>query len=213
LIATPEQIANPQGQSVVLTWQHIHPQKGDKILSTCGNWSGRLDDYLPKGGNIDVNSSMISAHSDALINMRCNYTFRYVRGSTVLAKVVVPLATGLANLPTQGHISFGDGSDEMWVMWVSASGQIPTVLYSTLPGVLSSGGGGLVATGESDTYHATDMCHAPANQTGQDGFIDVGNIHRVLLKGERTHAVPRQYQRSQSMLNPFQISCSNSTDI
>jgi hypothetical protein len=185
LLATPGQVTNPHGQSVLLSWQNIAPLQGDFIVSTCGKWSGKLDDHLAKGGKLELNATFSSVHSGALINMRCNYTFRYVRNSKVLAQVDVPLGKGLANSPTQGHISFGDGSDEMWVMWVSASGQTPSVRYSTLPGVMSPGVKVSIATGKSGTYSANDMCHAPANQTGQDGFIDPGIIHRVLLTGLR----------------------------
>ena len=37
------------------------------------------------------------------------------------------------------------------------------------------------------TYHASDMCHAPANETGQQAYIPVGNIHRVLLTGLKAY--------------------------
>lgn len=74
----------------------------------------------------------------------------------------------------------------MWVLWVSASMAVPTVRYSTAPSGGSGGGASpRVATGSSGTYTAEMMCSAPANQTGQQLFIDPGIMHRVLLRGLR----------------------------
>jgi len=67
---------------------------------------------------------------------------------------------------------------QMRVMWVSDSAETPTVLYGTSPDTLSH-----KATGTSHTYQASDMCNAPANQTGARLFRDVGWIHDVLLTG------------------------------
>jgi hypothetical protein len=205
-------------------------QDGDRILVSCGP-RATIDDHLEKGGEIFVNATLGAppfVRSPALINMRCNYTFLYVRGHSahpggtneiagrqgahtvghddlatgavgqrmsrrsetpidggivVLATVVVQLAPGLASTPTQGHISFGDTDGDMWVMWVSASRAVPTVHFSTSP----DGSTGITEVrGTSGTYASADMCHAPANETNQQSFIDPGWIHSVLL----THLLP-----------------------
>ena len=46
-----------------------------------------------------------------------------------MAELQVPLAPGLANTPSQGHIAFGDSDDQMHVLWVSASSAVPTVRH------------------------------------------------------------------------------------
>jgi hypothetical protein len=87
----------------------------------------------------------------------------------------------------------------MWVLWVSNSSEVPIVQYSTTPlpatapgtlfQKLKPGQQPMVdsavhtMTGSSGTYYATDMCSAPANQTGQQLYINPGFMHRVLLSG------------------------------
>ena len=185
---------------MVISWdlEQWLPLAGDRVLVACGP-KARFDDCLEKGGELMVNTSspMVagSVRSTALINMRCNYTFSYVRAAptapasagSVLADILVPLASGLATSPTQGHIAFADRVDEMWVLWVSGSTELPTVQWSTAPfltttasrtsGRRGAGGEGAAVhttVGTSGTYRATDMCSAPANQTGQQLFIDPG---------------------------------------
>ena len=85
----------------------------------------------------------------------------------------------------------------MWVLWVSGSTDTPKVHYSTepLPAMELSASFSVSASvsslaevktvaGSSGTYRALDMCSAPANQTGQQLFIDPGYMHRVLLTGQ-----------------------------
>ena len=188
LTATPPRLSNGGGEQFVISWQdEFSPVAGDRILVSCGKLAS-VDDCLEKGGSIPINITQHGVRSDDLINMRCNYSFRYVRDLPaaaaeeeieVLAEVSVPLAPGLATSPTQGHIAFADNVDEMWVLWVSGSRKVPVVHFSTLP----LAGSGYTATGSSGTYHAADMCSAPANQSGQQLFIDPGYMHRVLLRG------------------------------
>ena len=180
LVATPA-ILSDDGESLRLSWQRSFvPAAGDSVLLSCGARSHPLD-YLGKGGNLTVNASSHSVHTAALINMRCDYTAAFVRAGKVLAQLLIPLAPGLANAPSQGHIAFGDRDDQMHVLWVSASTALATVRFSTSPS--SDGGVPQVATGSSGTYTASMMCSAPANQTGQQFFIDPGLMHRVLLQG------------------------------
>ena len=90
----------------------------------------------------------------------------------------MPLKPGLELQPTQGHIAFGDADDEMWIMWTSAPTNESVVKWGVAPGQLKN-----VVRGSAGTYKNTDMCHAPANQTGQQNWIHPGSLHRVLLTG------------------------------
>ena len=140
LTAAPA-VITADGESLQLSWQaSFAPRAGDAVLMSCGSRSHPLD-CLGKGGNltVPVNATARGVHTAMLINMRCNYTAAYVRAGEVLAELVVPLAAGLATAPAQGHIAFGDGEDQMHVLWVSASTAVPIVRYSTSP---NSGGGG-----------------------------------------------------------------------
>jgi hypothetical protein len=182
LLSSQPAVLGVDGESLRLSWQDgFKPMDGDRVLMSCGVRSHPLD-FLGKGGELQLNSTMRSVHTAALINMRCNYTASFVRAGKVLAELQVPLALGLANTPTQGHIAFGDTDDQMHVLWVSASDAVPTVRYSITPSD-QQGTPPRVATGSSGTYTAAMMCSAPANQTGQQLFIDPGRMHRVLLQG------------------------------
>ena len=201
LAATPSQITDGNGQRITLSWQNdFVALDGDRIFVSCGKKSA-IDDHLEKQGEILINSTspIRSIQTASLINMRCNYSFAYARQSngsshiTVLEELIVPLAPGLAKSPAQGHLAFADKTNEMWVLWVSSSKKVPTVHYSTSPGTATIAASLTTTvlssitinttTGTSGTYHASDMCSAPANQTGQQLFIDPGYMHRVLLKG------------------------------
>ena len=178
MLSAAPAVLSEDGQGVLLSWQTAFvPREGDSVLMSCGTRSHPLD-CLGKGGNLSVNASARSVHTAMLINMRCNYTAAYVRGGRVLAELRVPLAPGLANTPSQGHVAFADADDQMHILWVSASSAVPTVRYSTSPA-----GAMRTTTGTSGTYTADMMCSAPANQTGQQLFIDPGLMHRVLLRG------------------------------
>ena len=185
-LAAQPPVLTVDGESVLVGWQdQFNPLDGDRVLMSCGVRSHPLD-FLGKNGELSVNATTRSVHTAALINMRCNYTATYVRSGEVLSQLEIPLAPGLANAPSQGHIAFADRDDQMHVLWVSASDAVPTVRYSTTPTFLdASVSQGLqhVATGSSGTYTADMMCSAPANQTGQQLFIDPGRMHRVLLEG------------------------------
>ena len=192
LSAQPPALA-VDGESLHVGWQEgFSPMDGDRVLMSCGVRSHPLD-FLGKGGELGVNASARGVHTAALINMRCNYTASYVRGGEVLAELEVPLAPGLANAPSQGHIAFGDSDDQMHVLWVSASSAVPNVRWSTTPS--SDGAAGShqipprIATGSSGTYTAEMMCSAPANQTGQQLFIGqhLCIFYRVSNKKSRTH--------------------------
>ena len=53
--------------------------------------------------------------------------------------------------------------------------------YYALDGSAGSPSSPLISTGNSTTYAARDLCHAPANWTGQTLFRDPGWQHTVLL--------------------------------
>ena len=100
---------------------------------------------------------------------------------TVLAEIVVPLAPGVAETPTQVHLAFADDVADMWVQWTSSltdADATPVVQFGPSEDALNR-----TAHGESDTYFAADMCHAPANTSSQQTWIHPGMLHRVLLQG------------------------------
>jgi hypothetical protein len=204
-LSSKPSVITTDGEALLISWEStgIQPQVGDFVSVACGR-PASLDDYLEDsfGGRFDVNASMSSVRTFPLINMRCNYLVRYVRGAsvaasclsagkqnedavqglTLLAEVAVPLAAGLAEQPTQGHIAYGDGDDEMWVMWTSASSAPSVVHWGLAPGDLEHT---VVANASLSpgSYTNLDMCHAPANLTGQQNWIHPGQLHRVLLTG------------------------------
>ena len=118
LVATPPVISDGGGEEVVISWdlRTFTPLAGDRVLVSCGPRAS-FDDCMEKGGELMVNTSSAlvagSVRSVALINMRCNYSFTYVRAppsrpaavGVVLAEATVPLAPGLATMPTQGQSS------------------------------------------------------------------------------------------------------------
>ena len=197
LKATPP-LVSVDGEAIKLTWRQIIPMPNDFITVSCGT-AASLDDYLEDslGGKLIVNASLGYVRTKPLINMRCDYTIRYVRGGAaaelsqgkrsvgssnlkLIAQVRVPLKAGLAQQPTQGHVAFGDTDDAMWVMWTSASRTPSIVRWGLQPGHLDRT---VTSPTPAGTYLNTDMCHAPANLTGQQNWIDPGWLHRVLLTG------------------------------
>ena len=147
-------LVSVDGESVLVSWENLAPAFGDFVTVSCGETSS-LDDYLEDslGGKLVVNASVNFVRTKPLINMRCDYTIRYVRGGAaaelsqgkrsvgssnlkLIAEVRVPLKAGLAQQPTQGHVAFGDTDDAMWVMWTSASRTPSIVRWGLQPGHL-----------------------------------------------------------------------------
>ena len=68
------------------------------------------------------------------------------------------------------------------MIWVSGGGghlaKQPQVEWGLASGNLTHS-----VFGTSSTYHASDLCNAPANKSGPLSFIDPGAIHRVVVSG------------------------------
>ena len=85
------------------------------------------------------------------------------------------------NEPTQIHIAYGDGIDQMYVSYLTNSSQYtPKCQYGLTPTSLT-----MVQTGSSITYQASDMCEGKATIIGPQNFIDPGFMHTMLLKDLR----------------------------
>ena len=137
-----------------------------------------------------------------LPDLRCTYVVRYVRDDghghgQILAEARVATARAVAKeedddgddaldvdipRPRSLHISFTSNVDEMMMIWVSGGGghlaKQPQVEWGLASGNLTHS-----VFGTSSTYHASDLCNAPANKSGPLSFIDPGAIHRVVVSG------------------------------
>jgi hypothetical protein len=195
--------------SLVITWksaatggqarEDFQPMAGDFISYSCGPTSSVEDDIFRcdvfvNGSTGSRSSNLLGGHPPqntgqggcrffALVNLRCDYNFIYVRNNTggnaltVLGNVTVPVTPG-RTAPSQGHLSFGDDVDEMFVSWVSGSKVRSEVRYG-----LATGGYTFAAeTYEiASTYEAAEACNSPANTTSQSYWRFPGYFHHVLL--------------------------------
>jgi hypothetical protein len=122
--------------------------------------------------------------------------FRYLRGgahfigrgdgsttdTVVRAAETAPLSLGDTTDPVGTRLAFGDSPSDMLLTWTSLDGTAPAVAS-----VGTARGGpyalNFTATGPPRTYKASDLCHAPANETGPASFLDPGFFHTVRLSG------------------------------
>ena len=127
----------------------------------------------------------------ALPELRCTYVARYVRdegnghGTVLAEQALLAKQEGVSvdlPRPTSLHIGFTSKRDEMLVIWVSGGGGHLSV-PPTVEWGFSSGNLTHTVVGTSSTYHASDLCNAPANRSGPLAFIDPGAIHRVTISG------------------------------
>ena len=192
--------------SVSVSWRRpgsaFEPAPGDYVSYACGPTTG-IGDYIFRcmvnssesgksgepallGGHPPRNTGDGRCWFFSLVNLRCNYTFAYVRntgnGLTVLAAVTVPVAPGRA-APSQGHLSLGDTDDEMFVSWVSGSQRRSKVRYGIAPGAYTHS---TTTYEHASTYSASEVCNSPANTTSQSYWRFPGYFHHVLLQGLTT---------------------------
>ncbi|KAJ0403914.1 hypothetical protein P43SY_009407 [Pythium insidiosum] len=180
LHASPSQLQD--GQDLVVTWSGIpSPHPKDKIALSCGPQANARD-FLDLV-KIDASSTPDSVRFPSLYMMRCNYVVSYLNyvadlnDHREIARLEVKMVESV-NAPKHGHIAFTGRIDEMAVMFNSASNRTPQVQFGTTPENLTE-----VASGQSTTYHASDMCHQPATTVSQTFFRDPGFMHKVTLKG------------------------------
>ena len=181
------------GSDITVTWDQVsEPNSYDWIGLYCGEESGVsatnvLDwFYVPL-----VNESGSAVFRD-LINMRCNYFFRYYRdladgsyGLIAESNEVTPV--GGFNIPMHGRVSLGDKLDEMQVTWTSGSVAQRDQFVRVSKDCLVQKGGewdGVVSNATAPTtYKAGDMCQKPAVTVSQQLYRPVGFFHTVVLAG------------------------------
>lgn len=157
----------------------IFPPQGDIIAAYCPH-STADSDYLDYR---EIHANDTNVTFGPLVNMRCEYEFRYLRQDSngtyhfVSKTPAVRFHHGM-NEPTQGRIVETGRVGEMTVMWVSAQADPSLVELIDL-----KTGSRCHITGSSITYKADDMCNHPANITSSLLFRDPGFIHKVLLTG------------------------------
>lgn len=171
------------GEDLVVSWDGVQqPHEKDFLGLSCGPTVHSMDMMIKIG--VDHEDAMPhSVRFPQLFMMRCNYTVVYYNFQLKRSDFVAigSLEVGLKesfNAPKHGHIALTSKLDEMAVMFNSASQKTPQVKYGLRASELSQS-----ASGNSSTYTASDMCHAPANITGQTWFRDPGFMHKVILTG------------------------------
>ncbi|DAZ94411.1 TPA: LOW QUALITY PROTEIN: hypothetical protein N0F65_003440 [Lagenidium giganteum] len=169
------------GGDVVITWHgHLDVHEEDYLTLSCGP---TIDDgdFLVRKNVTDVDAQANSVRFAGLYMMRCNYTALYFsyqpqqRTHSVVASIEIGMRESF-NTPKHGHLALTTKSDAMAIMFNSASKRLPRARYGLSPSELTK-----VRTGNSTTYEARDMCHAPANQTAQRLFRDPGFMHTVIM--------------------------------
>lgn len=181
LSVEPSQVS--VGENITVSWTFTRPYSAtptvDIIAAYCPD-TARDDDYVDY---IDVPKSGKSVTFGPVVNMRCEYQFRYLR---VEDKSYVAYARSPnvgfkegTSQPTQGRLSETGVAGEMNVMWVSDLSSMSVVQYKLSSS--SSSTAPMNATGVSHTYKASDMCNSPANLTSALKFRDPGFIHNVVI--------------------------------
>lgn len=191
--ATPALLAN--GQDLVVSWSGVkQPHATDFVALSCGPKLHPMD-FLFRA-NVSDDPDAVTRHSvrfPSLYMLRCNYTAEYfnfnakVNDFVRLGELTVGMKDSFS-APKHGHIAFTDKLDEMAVMFNSASKKTPRVRFGLHPDELKQH-----ASGNSTTYSAADMCHAPANITAQQLFRDPGYMHKVILT-DLKHSTRYYYQ-------------------
>lgn len=139
LAASPAVIES--GQEVVVSWSNVtDAQSADWLALYCPVESGSDSNYLD--WEYATGESSGSATFGGLVNMRCNYTFRYYRGSTdpagnyplVAQSNAVSFLRG-SDAPMQLHLALvGGASASVVVTWVTASNRYDNVVqYGAWP--------------------------------------------------------------------------------
>lgn len=180
------------GADVTVMWDSMpNPESHDWIGLYCGEESGVSPNNVLDWMYVPLVNESGSAVFRNLINMRCNYFFRYYRdlpdgsyGLMAESNEVVPL-NGF-NAPMHGRLSLTGQVNEMQVTWTSGSTAQAHqgVRYSRNCAVQQSSGGWdgeVYNISAPTTYEATDMCQVPATTVGQATFRPVGYFHTVTL--------------------------------
>jgi len=191
--ATPALLAD--GQDLVVSWRGVRqPHAADFVGLSCGPKLHPMDFLFQANVSADPDAATRrSVRFPSLYMLRCNYSAEFLHFNAKvndferLGAIEIGMKASFA-APRHGHIALADGLDEMAVMFNSASKKTPWVKFGLHPDELRQR-----ASGNSTTYSAADMCHAPANVTAQQLFRDPGYMHKVILSGLQ-HATRYYYQ-------------------
>ncbi|TDH70663.1 hypothetical protein CCR75_004981 [Bremia lactucae] len=188
LIAMPPLLND--GEDLVIQWSGVErPHQADFLGLSCGpkahdkDFLVTVDITAATEHELDGSKLSNSVRFSSLYMMRCNYTVEYFnfqpKGNffALLAQTEVGMVDAFT-APKHGHIALTENTDEMSVMFNSASREKPAVRYGLDPATLNKH-----AEGTFQTYTAAQMCHRPANLTSQQWFRDPGIMHTVILKG------------------------------
>ena len=186
LVASPNVISN--GEDVIVSWSGVeNASKNDWVAIFCPADLGSDTDYLDYLYTNTASPSG-SVRFTNLLNMRCEYGFRYYYGTKnsegryplVAISNKVQLAKGITEV-TQIHASLTQEPSQMQITWVTGSNKYnPTIIYGLSEANLNQTATSDAST--SQTYRADQMCGSPANTTSQATFRDPGWIHSVLLE-------------------------------
>lgn len=187
----------------IVTWSGItEPTEHDLIALTCAD-----EQTWPLHQALDAVRATGSAEGEVWLPelpanfCRSGYSVLYIRASPTLdgsGEIVaeVPLVStppsradssrvGSFPLihPKQIHLGYTAKHDELLVMWRTqnsdeAKDYKPVVKWGLAEDALTH----IVNTSAmTTTYAASDLCNAPANETGPLKFIDPGHMHRIIL--------------------------------
>lgn len=189
-MASPD-VFEDTGADVTVTWSNIDlPESTDWIGVYCGTEAGVSPNNVLDWMYVqDVSSDGVAVFHD-LINMRCNYFFRYYRDLPTTGEYellaesneIVPRKG--VNAPMHGRLSVTNKQDDILVTWTSNSiAQVQHVHYSLdCAGLTELTTYNTVEnTTMPTTYVANDMCGSPANVTYQYLYRPVGYFHSALL--------------------------------
>ncbi|EGC32331.1 hypothetical protein DICPUDRAFT_38536 [Dictyostelium purpureum] len=189
---TPYPVQNSNDE-ITITWSGIdNPTKYDIVAI----YSPSNASATHPNGYIQVSQSPSwktgsGSLSIPLLNVREDYLFRLwspvVNSTSPVLKIFTnisltviatspPVIFNNPNEPGKSYLSLTNNTDEMRLMWVSGTNDLPSVYYSTDPKFSEYS---LTATGTSITYAITDMCASPANSTNY--FRNPGYVHDVVL--------------------------------
>jgi len=155
------------------------PTLSDFITLACDLYDGNPNEFFDAISATGESSGSLVL--PPLPDFRCNYVVRYIRSTTTNSSAVLLLETKVQHsfglLPTQAHLSFTPKQNEMLVVWVVGFNDVPSrVEWGLTQNTLN-----FSAASTSLTYKATDLCNAPANETGLQKFISPGYIHRAIM--------------------------------
>ena len=188
------------GETLKVSWSGVTAATADDLIAiTCADrdWGlAQVFDAIAVTGK-----PAGTVELPPLPDLRCTYLLRYLRAqppsplpqvqqvqqqrqvAMVQAELRLDHARSPGLMPSQVHLGFTGKRDEMLVIFVSAhASPLPVVAYGTASGVYTAN-----TTGTSSTYHAPDMCDAPANISGSSPLSDAHLDHLFVCAAFTLH--------------------------